>query len=333
MTYLAIFLFVLLSAWLLAHLAPRVGLMAEPGEHRAHQQATPMVGGIAIFIGIVIGLLLFVPASLGMWPAMLLLVVVGVLDDRFTLNSVFRFAAQAVAAWLMIYFTGVELNNLGAIFTSNDLWLGDWSMVLTIFATIGVINAVNMSDGLDGLAGSLVLLVLLSLLALGSSQREFILIVGAAVCGFLVWNLRVLRPRAAIFMGDAGSTLLGLILAYLLIGGSQQPNNDFSPVTALWLLALPLIDTVAVLLVRPLRGQSPFSADRFHYHHLLQARGLGVNQTLCLVLALQFVIIVLAMGMSNAGEAQRYQMLIFLTCFAAYAVYLWRVSGRSTEHP
>ncbi|MEM7357728.1 MAG: MraY family glycosyltransferase [Pseudomonadota bacterium] len=316
---------------LLARLAPSVGLMAVPGEHRKHQQATPVVGGIAIFLGLVLGLVWLTPEHLGLLPAMSVLVAVGVLDDRFTLNSVVRLAAQAVAAWLMIHFTGAELLNLGAIFSNTDLWLGGWSMALTIFASIGVINAVNMSDGLDGLAGSLVLIVLLSMLAIGSTETELVLVVVAAVSGFLVWNLRILRPRARMFMGDAGSTLLGLILVYLLIRGSQQPVNDFSPVTALWLLALPLIDTVAVLLVRPIRGQSPFSADRFHYHHLLQARGLEVNQTLCLVLALQVVLIVVALAMSNAGVAQRYQMMLFLACFVAYALYLWRVSGDQAE--
>lgn len=323
---IGIFVIVAGLAYALMRLAPRAGLMALPGEHRKHQEPTPMVGGIAIFAGIFAGIYLLSPQHLVLLPAMLLLLIVGVLDDRFKLSSTLRLFAQAAAAGLMIYFADAELSNLGAVFSSRELTLGRWSVALTIFATIGVINAVNMSDGMDGLAGCLVILVLLALVVAGSGQEDFILITIFAAGGFLFWNLRIGREQARVFMGDAGSTLLGLLIAYLLISDSQQPEKHIYPVTALWLLALPLIDTVAVLLVRPLRGQSPFSADRFHYHHLLEAKGLGVNQTLGLVLLLQSVLILVGWIMLEAGVAERYQMMLFLLCFVAYTTYLLRTT-------
>ena len=319
-----VFIFVLVAglAHILSRLASRVGLLAFPGDHREHRQPTPMVGGIAIFFGLVLGMLVIDQTHLGLLPSLLLLCIVGALDDRFKLPSWFRLVAQAIAAYLMILLSGVHLISLGQLWPGSEMLLGRWSTGLTIFATIGVINAINMSDGLDGLAGSLVVLVLATIYWLNPPQGDFVLVTIAAIAGFLFWNLRVFRDGAKVFMGDAGSTVLGLVIAYLLIRLSQNPDQIILPVTALWLLALPLFDTVAVLLVRPLRGKSPFAADRIHYHHLLHDRGMGVNSTLLSALFLQAGLIIVGMVMLRSGVAEAAQLLGFLFCFLLYVLVL-----------
>jgi len=252
---------------------------------------------------------------------------VGVLDDRFSLPSWSRFLAQGLVTYLMITLTGVQLESLGFLLSNDsEVLLGSWSVPMTIFATIGVINAVNMSDGMDGLAAAMVLLVLASLMIFGGPSPSLVLIAMASVLGFLVWNLRFLNHHARAFMGDAGSTMLGLLLAYLLIEASQT-KPGIAPVTALWILALPLIDAVTVLIVRPIRGNSPFSADRIHYHHLLLNKGLSVNLTLCILLSVQVLFVLMGLWLAHFNVAENIQLLVFLIVFSIYLLYLLRYTG------
>jgi len=320
--FIITFLISALSVFFLVKLAPKIKLIAVPGEHRQHAIATPMVGGLAIFLGLVASWCLLGEPDNGLLICLGLMCIVGTLDDRYALPSWLRFVVQGIAAYLMIRLTGVQLDSLGVLFSSQELILGSWSTPLTIFATIGVINAVNMSDGLDGLAGGLVFTIIASLLFI--SHVEFVLIVASlcAIAGFLLWNLRLTRPQALAFMGDAGSTMLGLLMSYLLIKYSQMPSG-IQPVTALWLLALPLIDTVTLLIVRPLFGRSPFSADRLHYHHQLLDHGFKVNQVLIIVLILQLMFIIIGYWLWRKDVNENAQLIMFLTVFAVYLLRLF----------
>ena len=309
-------------ASLLARYADKLKLVAYPGEHRLHTIATPMVGGIAIYVGILTGFVLLDNTFAKLLPCLFFLCLVGVADDRYKLPSWSRFLAQGVAIYAMVELTGVRLNTLGYLTPHSEVLLEAWSLPMTLFAVIGVINAVNMSDGHDGLAGSLVFVVLVGLL-LSGAQAGLILIALAALVGFLCLNLRVFRARAKIFMGDAGSTMLGLLLGYLLIEHSQTEAGIW-PVTALWFLALPLIDAVAVLIVRPLRGKSPFSADRIHYHHQMVDRGLSVNTAVALAVLVQSAFIALGIWAWKIGIADHLQLIAFLTLFVCYlASLIW----------
>jgi len=326
-----VFLITLALAHGLGLMAKPLGLLAIPGQHRLHQYATPMVGGIAIYLGMLAGLLIVSPVFYKLMPSLFLLCAVGALDDRYKLPSWIRFIAQGLAVYVMIKLTGVQLNTLGYLVSGSELMTGKWSGPLTVLASIGVINGINMSDGLDGLAGSLVLMILVALLLFGSPDQELILVSISAVAGFLVWNLRLFRNYAKLYLGDAGSTMLGLLLAYLLIHASQNEVNtssfNLSPVDALWLMALPLIDAVAVLLVRPLFGKSPFAADRTHYHHVLLDRGWGTNVTLIIALLAQLGFIMLGIWMQSAGWHESTRFFIFLAVYGIYLIgVIWFVA-------
>ncbi len=324
---LLIFVATLVLTFVLLKAAPKLQLIAEPGDHRLHKQATPMVGGIAIYLGLMLGLVLVDGSYARLLPSLFIMCVVGLLDDRYKLPSWCRFIAQGVAAYLVIKLCNIQLVDLGLLFNSSDRVLLNpyWSIGLTVFACIGVINAINMSDGLDGLAGSLVFIVLLALLLMGHSSAGLILIALSSVAGFLFWNIRLGRDSAKVFMGDAGSTMLGLLIATLLIQFSQAERGMYS-VTALWLLALPLIDAVAVLIVRPLRGRSPFSADRMHYHHQLLDRGWSVNTVLWVSCMLQLLFILIGMLLLHFRIAEHVQLYAFLLLFSAYLMRLYRFS-------
>ena len=319
---IAVFLVTTIAVYGFISLAPAMKLLALPGEHRLHQEPTPMVGGIAIYIGILSGFILVDASFYRLLPCLFLMCLVGVLDDRFSLPSWSRFLVQGAVAYLMIKLTGVQLEGLGLLVSADtELLLGSWATPMTIFATIGVINAVNMSDGMDGLASGMVLLILISLIVLGTPSKALVLITVMALLGFMLWNVRLLGERARAFMGDAGSTMLGLLLAYLLIEVSQA-GKGVAPVTALWLMALPLMDAVAVLIVRPLKGNSPFSADRIHYHHLLLGRGLSVNQALVTALVSQAIFIVAGLAMWKTQVPAHWQFTAFLVLFVLYLALL-----------
>ncbi|MEM9531224.1 MAG: undecaprenyl-phosphate alpha-N-acetylglucosaminyl 1-phosphate transferase [Pseudomonadota bacterium] len=265
--------------------AARLGLVDHPQARKVHQQATPLVGGLAVFGGAVFGLLA-VPEPMGVYRILFAaagaLLLVGLFDDLKELSPPTRFAAQIFAATAMVMAGGVSLQSFGHLVNSSELLLGALALPVTVFCAVGVINAINMADGVDGLAGGLVLIALGGLVAASLLAQQPVPLLYWAVMPslfvFLLWNFRGNRP-AAVFLGDAGTLWLGFLLAWLLIDHSQGPGALIDPVTALWLLAVPLMDTVYVMIERPRRGKSPFSAGQDHLHHLFLRAGLARART------------------------------------------------------
>ncbi|MCA1713862.1 MAG: undecaprenyl/decaprenyl-phosphate alpha-N-acetylglucosaminyl 1-phosphate transferase [Gammaproteobacteria bacterium] len=180
----------------------------------------------------------------------------------------------------MVKFGGLRVEQLGQLVGVSGTGLGALAVPFTVFATVGIINAVNMIDGADGLAGSLVLAALAMLAAAalyagnhGLSERTMIM--AGAVGGFLAWNLR--HPwlkRAKAFMGNAGSAFLGLVIAWVSFRLTQTPGHPVSPVLALWLLPIPIMDCLVLIARRLREGRSPFAAGRDHIHHFMIDAGI-----------------------------------------------------------
>lgn len=284
---------------LLRPLAQRVGLIDLPGERKDHSGEIPLIGGLAIFFAILISLIgadrwggygVSQPEILSFVIAAGVLVLVGALDDRLGLSPAVRFAAQITAALIMVYGGGVILENLGVLtWTGNTVALGWLAVPFTVFVTVGMINAINMADGLDGLSGNLTL-VLLAGLGIANSiwgdadHLEMLNIVSAAVAGFLVFNQRNFwLNKAWVFLGDAGSMMLGLSLAWAAIDLADLDAAIVSPAAILWFLAIPVFDTVSLMCRRVARGQSPFHADSEHLHHLFVKAGFTVGETIAYI--------------------------------------------------
>ena len=333
-----------LLIYLLAPLARRIGLVDSPGRHKSHEGQVPLVGGIAMFCGFLFAVLT-AQVSLGdlrpLFAGAALLVIVGIFDDFNELGTNSRFAAQIVAGLFMVIWGGVGLESLGRLVGPDVVHTGFWVVPFTVFSVVGVVNAVNMLDGLDGLAGGLSLVVstVLAFAALSAgdtSSALMLMILAATIMAFLAFNLRVPgRPRALVFMGDAGSMFLGFVLAWHLVALSQ-PGADGSaaaiaPVTALWILALPLMDTVGIMLRRVLAGRSPFAADREHLHHLLGRLGLGVSCTMLLVVALTAGLAAIGLAAQQGGVPEHQMFAAFLSLFAVYFLCMelaWRRFNR-----
>jgi UDP-GlcNAc:undecaprenyl-phosphate GlcNAc-1-phosphate transferase len=278
----------LAGQWLLNPFAQRLGLLDHPAGRKDHSCPTPTTGGIAMLVGVLIAGIFLVDArsaaSLGFGLAAIIVILLGVLDDKYDLSWKVRIGGQTVAALIMIYLGGIRVEQLGDIFDLKAGSLGLFSVPFTVFITIGIINAINMIDGADGLAGLLVLcaLVMLDAAALYSgnvavSHRLPILI--GAVAGFLIYNLRFpWQPRAKIFMGNAGSAFLGFAIACFVIRLTQSPTHPVSPVLGPWLVIVPIIDCLVLMIRRTSSKRSPFSADRDHIHHLMIEAGFGPTQ-------------------------------------------------------
>lgn len=264
-------------------LTQRLGLHDLPGGRKQHDAPTSYVGGLFILLAVAASFLLFDRQSSMVATTFLvcssLLMLVGLADDRFGLNWKTRIVAQATVTLIMIFIAGVQAENLGDVFGVADLRLGWLAIPFTIFIVVGVINALNMIDGSDGLAGgqALASLVLLSAFAFYAGNLDMVarlLTVAAAVTGFLVWNLRFpWQPRARIFLGNAGSMVLGFVIAWAAVRLTQNYQHPVSPVLGPWTIAIPLIDCVALMFRRMRQGRSPFQADRNHLHHLLLDAG------------------------------------------------------------
>jgi hypothetical protein len=178
--------------------------------------------------------------------------------------------------------------------------LGDWAVPFTLVAVVGLINALNMIDGIDGLAGGVTWIALGGLLLfLPPGSMLFLLLLGtlAALVPYLVVNLELVRCRCKVFLGDAGSLLLGYLIVWGLIEAGRSPA-DLAPVTALWLVALPLMDTLAVMGRRLSNGRHPFSADRGHLHHCLARLLHSTRRALIILLALALLLA----GIGVAGQ-------------------------------
>ncbi|MBF0218713.1 MAG: UDP-N-acetylglucosamine--undecaprenyl-phosphate N-acetylglucosaminephosphotransferase [Gammaproteobacteria bacterium] len=312
--------------------ATHIGLVDAPSQRKDHSGEVPLVGGVAMFIAFSITTLLFYPdlnEIREMILALSIIITVGVLDDHHEISVRVRFLFQIIVGIIMTEMAGVMLADLGALLgPAQSLSLGGWSAPFTVLAIIGVMNAMNMIDGIDGLAGmmALVTLTALQILFLLAGSVSFIaLVVSGAIIAFLWYNL---FSQHKIFMGDAGSMFLGLVIAWTLVASTQGEVRMMAPVTALWIFAVPLVDTVAIMVRRGLKGQSPFLPDREHLHHLFLRAGLSRRQTLLVVTG--FALLFATVGV--VGEWQKVpewiMLLLFLTLFFTYVFALthaWRL--------
>lgn len=331
---LTAFLVTTFSIMLIRPLALRLNLVDVPGGRKHHKGEIPLVGGIAMFLGLMFALLTL-SISLSDYRSFIagfaLLVFIGILDDFHELSPKARLIAQIIAALLMSCWGEVTLYNLGNLFGNGDITLNDWAIPFTLFTVVGMINAVNMTDGVDGLAGGLALIQLVALLILAShaqliSDVFLLALLVSCVIGFLIFNWRLpKRSHALVFMGDAGSMPLGFALVWFLISLSQGDHPAARPVTMLWIMAIPIFDMTSVMIRRIVNYRSPFSPDRQHLHHLLLARGLSVNKT-TILLCLTAVIFALIGLLGEFYQVDQSHMFLgFIISFVGYCIVLRRL--------
>ncbi len=318
----------LVAIFSLRPLAPRVGLVDRPDARKRHRGRVPLIGGLCFFMGLVAGL-----SYLGVLDrfvvslliAATVIMLTGLLDDLYDLSVRSRLLIQGCAVAGLIAVTGVYVDTIAHV-GAHELRLYALGIPVTIIAVAGLMNAFNMLDGIDGLAGGLALVSIAAVLGFSGGagwQAMGVLLLLQLLLVTLVPYLGVnlgWPDGRKIFMGDAGSTVIGFLLAWSVIHLSQRGVSLMAPADVLWAIAIPVMDTLGVVVRRLRSGRSPFLPDRQHLHHLLLDAGYSPRATLVLILAAAGVLALAGHALRDAPE------LLGMALFAGLvALYIFKL--------
>ena len=327
----ASFALTLLAIFALRPLAIAVDLVDRPGGRKTHFGDVPIVGGLAMLLGIVFGSSLLPPSAApaaAFLAACSMLVTVGLVDDRFEISPWARLPVQVVAAMILMIGAGAAVTTLGDPLGSGPIEFSRiGSVAFTVAIVMAAINAFNMLDGLDGLAGAIALIafVALAIVSGADSGAALSLVVAGSLAAFLIFNMPTQFNRSVrCFMGDSGSTLLGFCVAWLCIQVSQGAGREVAPVTTLWVVALPVYEVVWSTVRRLLRGTSPFRPDSKHFHHLLLAAGFGVRGTFVILTTLALLLASFGVMAHRAGLSDTVSFALLAVCGVVLVRVMYR---------
>ena len=317
----------LISTPVIRSLAFRIGAVDVPRDtRRIHDHPIPRMGGLAIFFGFILSVLIFQPLTTelrGMLLGAVVIVILGILDDIFVLPALPKFFVQIGAALIaVLYGNRIDFLSNPNVFSKNPFWELGWLAVpITVLWIVGITNAVNLIDGLDGLACGVSTISSMTLLVIALSVAEpdvavLMAALSGACIGFLPYNLN----PAKIFMGDTGSTFLGFILAVVSIQGLFKYATIISFAVPFLMLGLPIFDTCFAILRRLSRGQSPMKPDRGHIHHRLIDMGFSQKQAVAVLYVITAILGLSAVVLTTSGAVNP-MLLLFAFC-AAGAVAL-----------
>ncbi|MFB9136412.1 UDP-N-acetylglucosamine--undecaprenyl-phosphate N-acetylglucosaminephosphotransferase [Vibrio olivae] len=323
-----LFFFSLATLFLMRKVAKKVGLVDKPNERKHHNGAIPLVGGISICLTILYFLFnnreiihnTFLYAG-----CISILVIIGALDDKYDISYKIRFAVQAVLSIAMMSLGNIELKTIGDVFgTGEVITLGWFGYFVTVFAVIGAINAFNMVDGIDGLLGGLSVVTFggLGIMLAHDGQYNIsylCLVMVVIIVPYILLNLGFFGRKRKVFMGDAGSMLIGFTVIWFLLLSSQNGKTPpLRPITALWLIAVPLMDMAAIMIRRIQRGDSPFKPDREHLHHIFQRMGLTSTQTLIIICIISAILAGIGIYSEIFNIPEYIMFYLFLFMFFIY---------------
>ncbi|MFH6909218.1 UDP-N-acetylglucosamine--undecaprenyl-phosphate N-acetylglucosaminephosphotransferase [Vibrio sp. LQ2] len=333
-----LFFFSLASLFLLRKVAKAIGLVDKPNSRKLHNGSVPLVGGISICLTLMYFLFNhqnIIPNTTLYAGCILILVSVGAIDDKYDISFKIRFLIQAILSIAMMVLGGIELHTIGNVLGAGNVTLGPLGYFVTIVAVVGAINAFNMVDGIDGLLGALSVVTFggLGIMLAHDGQTNIAylcLVMVVIIIPYILLNLGLFGRKRKVFMGDAGSMLIGFTVIWLLLLSSQNGKAPpLRPVTALWLIAVPLMDMAAIMIRRIRRGDSPFKPDREHLHHIFQRLGLSSSQTLITIFLIStaFASVGILSEIYNVSEAVMFYS--YVLCFLIYAIilnYVWRIT-------
>ena len=264
--------------------------------------------------------------SIGLIVFTILIQLVMIIDDIWSIKEKNKLIIQAIFVLGLILFSDVYINNLGNLLGFGEIYLGIFGIPFTIFCIVGMMNAFNYIDGLNGLCASFSLVCLTSIIAIvnafNSPNLLPLILPAGAIVGFLMYNLGIFGDQRNVFLGDNGSQALGFLCLWILVYFSQFDSYGFSPVTALWLVAILFMDAVRVLLTRilsGLRGFNIFRAKRDHIHHKLQdygfSNGLVYSALILSAVSLSALGIFLNRIFLESHYYSFYTFIIFWICF------------------
>jgi UDP-GlcNAc:undecaprenyl-phosphate/decaprenyl-phosphate GlcNAc-1-phosphate transferase len=333
--YLLVMFVVALVARLLTPFALQLSLEDHPSHRKLHAKPVPLLGGVAMLSGLIVGILMVDIESVNTMHliyASFIIFAVGLIDDRSETTVTARLFFQISVSLLVVSYSGIEINSFGNIIYGKEaaLNLNGLSVFVSVLAIAGGMNALNVMDGIDGLSSGLSLTTLTSVFFLSYINNSYdivqlCLIYICILVPFIVLNL---STKYKIFMGDSGVYLIGFGVVWILIQSSQGEGVDkvFSPVIALWLFAIPLIDIFAVVLLRLKCRVSPFLPDHKHIHYqLIEKYNLSSLKSLFVILLVAIIIAVIGIigSLLHTPEWLMFAGFAALTVIYTITLFQW----------
>lgn len=288
---------------LIIKVANRFQIVDKPNKRNVHKTPVPSLGGLAIIAGTAAGLIYLNLDNPFLFPVIIgaiIIIVTGVLDDKFNVSAKIKFTLQLVAASVVVA-SGIMIKSIDLPFIGG-IELGVFSYIISVLWIVGVTNSINLIDGLDGLAGGVAIIAISSIVVMAiidPGNHLFIislsvLLIGSTL-GFLCFNFH----PAKIFMGDTGALFLGYSIAVISILGLFKSVTVFSLLIPIIILAVPIFDTVFAIIRRTLNKQKIYIADKGHLHHCLLAMGYSHRKTVLIVYGFSFFFGVCAILFTN----------------------------------
>ncbi len=301
-------------------ISPKLSLLASPNKRTMHMQPTANSGGIAIFIAFISGNLCFGSLlNIAEIAVLFLTLCLGIYDDRNNVRSSHKLIIL-IGIVLILVFNGLSIQSLGN-FVGYDLTLPFIvAEVILVFSFVGFINAMNLIDGLDGLAASIGIIIISSFAYMGYKYEDGFLFFTSlsyvcALIGFFILNWK----PAKIFMGDSGSLVLGLFIAIISVHSIK--HDYISPISVLLLAAVPILDTLIVLIRRISRGKNPFAADRTHIHHIIFGQQRKNVKVTVLILAL-IQLLFTSIGLGFKVRDDLVSLIVFILMLTVFYLLL-----------
>ncbi|MEH6604216.1 MAG: hypothetical protein V7711_01430 [Pseudomonadales bacterium] len=310
-----------------------------PGGRKDHNGNIPLVGGIAIFLTILTGtyLLDITPYTPAVLLVTLIPFIVGVIDDKVHISPTLRLAIHFGSGVLLATWGGIVISQVGNLLGFGDIPLLLLAIPLTALAAAGLCNAYNMIDGIDGLAAATMAIPLSTLTLLAYEAQHpaapAVLLILLPVLVFLCFNLQLIPRLPKIFLGDGGSVTLGFLITASLVYFSQGPQAAIQPVTALWLVTLPLMDMLATMLRRVKHGLHPMEADKSHLHHIIQRMGLNNRETFAVLVT--YAVACSLIGLALEDSETYISLIAYILLFAGHCLFVmqaFRISRFVRKH-
>lgn len=341
-----------LATGLVKSIAIKLKAVDHPNERKIHAEPVPRLGGVGIWLGFMAAILSFFvfqqfqPDEVivlhfsrefqGMLLGGLIILIVGIIDDVWSLTPFFKFGGQLAAAIVLVAF-GVRMEYIGNPFggAGSLLYLGNIGIAMTIFWVIAFANIVNFIDGLDGLAGGVSVIAGLTFFIFswqtGQTASSIItLALAAAALGFLKHNFY----PAKIFMGDSGSMFLGYIFGAVTVDAAMRSIAAVSLFAPLIIMGIPILDGALAVLRRYISHAPMTQADSDHLHHRLIRRGLSHRQSVLFIYAWSAVLSALGLTFKVLPSSQKYLIIfagLFLTFLFAEVIGLFDGFSRDAE--
>ena len=322
---------------LVKRLAYKIGAVDVPKDkRRMHDHPIPRLGGLAIFIGFVITVMLFAQPDRQLRGILLgacLIVAVGVVDDSHPLGAGIKFILQIVAALIAVWH-GVVIQTIAnpIPFGGNPYWdFGIMAVPITVIWIVAVTNSVNLIDGLDGLADGVSTIAALTMLIIALLLRDLkMAVICAALVGACIGFIPYNRNPAKMFMGDTGATFLGYMLATVSVTGLFKLYAIISFIVPFIILGFPIFDTVSAFTRRILKGQNPMKADRSHTHHKLIDMGMNQKQAVATLYLVAGVLGLCAVMIVTTGYVK---VILSVAALAGTAYTVARIARYPHDHP